>query len=134
MIRGKDDLLVHANHLEAPEFAAYETASENSCHRRRRLEELLEGAQGALTVSDLQGFYRDHGNAPHSICAHPFEGRNVQTVASLIGDLSALEMHLAKGSPCGTAYATYTLATCQQDSISVEVRDRFLERVGARSV
>ena len=134
VIHGKDDLLVHANHLEAPEFAGYEIAPENSSHRRRRLEELLDGAQTALTVGDLQGFYRDHGNAPHSICAHPFEGRNVQTVASLIGDLTALEMHLAKGLPCQSAYATYTLATCQRGSISVEVRDRFLEGAGSRGV
>ena len=64
---------------------------------------------------------------PHSLCAHPFPGRNVQTVASLIGDLTSLELHLAKGSPCQSAYATYTLATCRQGSLSVEVRDRFLE-------
>ena len=70
----------------------------------------------------------------YSICAHPFEGRNVQTVASLIGDLTLLEMHLTKGSPCQSAYATYTLATCQRGSISEEVRDRFLEGAGSRSV
>ncbi len=132
VIRGNGDLLVHANHLEAPEFAGYETAPENSCHRRQRLEALLAEAPAPLTVSDLQEFYRDHGNAPHSICAHPFEGRNVQTVASLIGDLTSLELHLAKGSPCRSAYATYTLATCRQGSISVEVRDRFLETAGIR--
>ncbi|HXJ81654.1 MAG TPA: C45 family peptidase [Candidatus Methylomirabilis sp.] len=130
VIRGKDGLLVHANHLEAPEFAGYETAAENSCLRRRRLEQLLEPARTPLDVGDLQGFYRDHANAPHSLCAHPFPGRNVQTVASLIGDLSSLELHLAKGSPCRSVYATYTLATCRQGSLSVEVRDRFREIAG----
>jgi isopenicillin-N N-acyltransferase-like protein len=119
---------VHANHLEAPEFQGYETAPENSCHRRRRLQELLEGATEPITVEHVQGFYRDHANAPHSVCAHPFPGRNVQTVASLIGDLTAREMHLAKGSPCQAAYATYTLATCQTGAISVQVRDRHLDR------
>jgi isopenicillin-N N-acyltransferase-like protein len=131
VLRGKDDLLVHANHLEAPEFAGYETAPENSCHRRKRLTELFEQAREPITVTDIQGFYRDHGNAPHSVCAHPFPGRNVQTVASLIGDLTARELHIAKGSPCQAAYATYTLATCRQGSLSVEVRDSFL--AGARS-
>jgi hypothetical protein len=58
----------------------------------------------------------------------------VQTVASLIGDLTSLEMHLAKGSPCQSAYATYTLATCRQGSISVEVRDRFLETARSREL
>ncbi len=130
IIRGKDGLLVHANHLEAPEFAGYETAPENSCQRRRRLEELLEGAKAPLTVGDLQGFYRDHANAPHSLCAHPFPGRNLQTVASLIGDLTSRELHLAKGSPCRSAYATYTLATCRQGALSVEVRDPYREIAG----
>ena len=129
LLRGADDLLVHANHLEAPEFAGYETAPENSCHRRRRLQELLEGAKAPITVGHVQDVYRDHGNAPHSVCAHPFPGRNVQTVASLIGDLTARELHMAKGAPCRTAYATYTLATCRQGALSVEVRDQY--RAGA---
>ena len=124
ILRGRDDLLVHANHLEAPEFQGYETAPENSCRRRQRLEELLDGTTEPITVAHVQRFYRDHGNAPHSVCAHPFEGRNVQTVASLIGDLTARELHLAKGSPCRAAYASYTLATCQQGAISVQVRDQ----------
>jgi isopenicillin-N N-acyltransferase like protein len=125
VLRGKDDLLVHANHLEAPEFAGYETAPENSCHRRARLTELFETATAPITVSDVQAFYRDHANAPHSVCAHPFPGRNLQTVASLIGDLTARELSVAKGSPCRSVYATYTLATCRQGAMSVEVRDRF---------
>ena len=130
VLRATDDLLVHANHLEAPEFAGYETAPENSCHRRRRLQELLEGAAEPITVGHIQDVYRDHGNAPHGVCAHPFPGRNVQTVASLIGDLTARELHMAKGSPCRAPYATYTLATCRQGSLSVEVRDRFLAATG----
>src|SRR4029453_12808339 len=92
VLRGKDDLLVHANHLEAPEFAGYETAPENSCHRRARLTDLFETAAAPIAVNDVQGFYRDHANAPHSVCAHPFPGRNLQTVASLIGDLTAREL------------------------------------------
>jgi len=44
-------------------------------------------------------------------------------VTSLIGDLAARELHVAKGSPCRSVYATYTLATCRQGSLSVEVRD-----------
>lgn len=127
ILRGADGLLVHANHLEAPEFAGYETAPENSCHRRQRLQELFDQAQAPLTVTDIQGFYRDHANAPHTLCAHPFPGRNVQTVVSFIGDLTSRELHVAKGPPCRAAYATYTLATCQQGATSVAVRDRYLE-------
>jgi isopenicillin-N N-acyltransferase-like protein len=124
VIPGRDGLLIHANHLEAPEWAGIETASENSLIRRRRLQELIEAAAAPLTVATVQGFYRDHANAPHTLCAHPSPGRSVQTVASVIGDLSALELHVAKGSPCRTRYATYTMATCRQGSLSVEMRDR----------
>jgi isopenicillin-N N-acyltransferase-like protein len=124
VLRGADGLLVHANHLEAPEFQGYEKASDNSLARRARLQELLDTARAPLTVADVQGFYRDHANAPHSLCAHPFPGRNVQTVVSVIGDLSSRELHAAKGSPCQAPYATYTLATCRTGALSVTVRDR----------
>jgi isopenicillin-N N-acyltransferase like protein len=125
ILRGRDGLLVHANHLEAAEFKGYETPTENSLRRRERLEALLAGASGLLAVSDLQRIYRDHANAPHSLCAHPFPGRNVQTVVSVIGDLGRLELHAAKGSPCRAVYATYTIATCRDGSLSVIMRDEY---------
>jgi Acyl-coenzyme A:6-aminopenicillanic acid acyl-transferase len=125
VIRGADDMLVHANHLEARELCALETPSENSLCRRRRLEALIEGAAAPLTVANIRAFYRDHADAPHSLCAHPFDGRNVKTVASVIGDLAAGELHVAKGSPCRAPYATYTLATCQTGALSVTVADPF---------
>ena len=124
VIRGASDMLVHANHLEAPELAGLETPTENSLQRRRRLAELIEDAGEPLTVERIRDFYRDHANAPHSLCAHPFEGRNVQTVVSVIGDLANRELHAAKGSPCRASYATYTLATCRTGALSVTVRDR----------
>ena len=89
VIRGADDMLVHANHLEATDLCALETPSENSLCRRRRLQALIEGATAPLTVAQIRTFYRDHADHPHSLCAHPFEGRNVKTVASVIGDLTA---------------------------------------------
>ena len=133
VLHGSDGLLVHANHLEAPEFQGYETPTENSCARRRRLQELLEGATEPLTVEHVQSFYRDHGGSPHSVCAHPFPGRNIQTVVSVIGDLTARELNVAKRSPCQAAYATYTLATCRQGSLSVTVKDRSFETGAPRA-
>lgn len=123
LIRGADDMLVHANHLEAPELASLEAPTENSLRRRKRLQELIESATGPLTVAHMRAFYRDHADHPHSLCAHPFEGRNVQTVASVIGDLEACELHVAKGAPCRAPYATYTLATCLTGAISVTVEE-----------
>ena len=125
VLHGSDGLLVHANHLEAAEFQGLEKASENSLRRLERLEELLQEAKAPLTVADVQRFYRDHEHAPHSLCAHPFPGRNLETVTSVIGDLTNRELHATKGAPCRAPYATYTIATCRTGALSVTVRDRF---------
>ncbi len=125
LIRSTHDLLVHANHLEAEVFDGYEIAQENSLCRRERLQTLFDQAQTPVTVSDIQGFYRDHANDPHSLCAHPYEGRNLQTVVSVIGNLTERKLYIAKGSPCRAPYATYTLATCAQGALSVQVEDDY---------
>jgi isopenicillin-N N-acyltransferase-like protein len=122
-LHGADGLLVHANHLEAAEFQGLEKPSDNSLRRRERLEELLQDAKTPVTVEDVQRFYRDHDNAPHSVCAHPFPGRNLETVVSVIGDLTHRELHATKGAPCRAPYATYTIATCRTGALSVTVRD-----------
>ena len=93
--------------------------------RRERLEELLRNAKTPVTVANVQELCRDHENAPHSLCAHPFPGRNLETIASVIGDLTNRELHATKGAPCRAPYATYTLATCRTGALSVTVRDDF---------
>jgi hypothetical protein len=50
-----------------------------------------------------------------------------RTVVSVIGDLTALKLYVAKGAPCRAAYATYTIATCRQGALSVTVEDPCLE-------
>jgi len=92
---------------------------------RERMEALLQDAKTPVTVADLQNIYRDHANAPHSLCAHPFPGRNLETVVSIIGDLTNRELHATKGAPCRAPYATYTIATCRTGALSVTVRDDF---------
>lgn len=129
VLKASNDVLVHANHLEATAFQGCETPLPNSVCRRQRLQELIDGAPAPLTVSDMQGFYRDHTHAPDNLCAHPFPGRNLQTVVSIIGDLTAGKLYAAKGSPCRAAYATYSMATCQQGALSVQVEDTYLESV-----
>jgi isopenicillin-N N-acyltransferase-like protein len=125
VLHGTDGLLVHANHLEAPEFRGYEKPTENSLRRRERLEELLGEVKTPVTVAKAQECYRDHAQAPHSLCAHPFPGRNLETVVSVIGDLSHRELHATKGAPCRAPYATYTIATCRTGTLSVTLRDTF---------
>jgi hypothetical protein len=49
---------------------------------------------------------RDHGNRPHSICAHPGE-RVSYSFASIISDLDAGQMEIAVGPPCEHDYVRY---------------------------
>ena len=93
--------------------------------RRERFEELLRSAQTPVTAATVQELCRDHEGAPHSLCAHPFPGRNLETIASVIGDLTNRELHATKGAPCRAPYASYTLATCRTGALSVTVRDDF---------
>jgi isopenicillin-N N-acyltransferase-like protein len=125
ILRGSDGLLVHANHLEAPEYRGYETPKENSLRRRERLEELFQEAKAPVTVEAVREFYRDHTHAPHSLCAHPFPGRNLETVTSIIGDLTNRELHATRGAPCRAPYATYTIASCRTGALSVTVREQY---------
>jgi hypothetical protein len=126
VIRGADDMLVHANHLEAADLCALETPSENSLCRRRRLQALIEGADRAADGGADPHLLSRSCRPPAQPLRAPFEGRNVKTVASVIGDLDACELHVAKGSPCRAPYATYTLATCQTGALSVTVADPFV--------
>jgi hypothetical protein len=85
----------------------------------------MDAAPRPLTVGDIQRFHRDHAHAPHSPCVHRYAGRSLQTVVSVIGDLTNRELDIAKGSPCRAPYASYTLATCSTGALSVTVRDAF---------
>ena len=55
----------------------------------------------------------DHVNYPYSICAHtvvedsPLDRQ--KTIASIVMDLTAMEMHVCWGNPCESVYHTYRL-------------------------
>ena len=100
LLRTENNLLIHANHLEAPEFQGREEPNENSLLRRKRIQALFENAESLIDISDIQHLLRDHGNTPNSLCAHPFEGRNIETVAAVIGNLTEKSFYVCKGPPC----------------------------------
>jgi hypothetical protein len=69
-----------------------------------------------LTVEDLKAFLADHEGKPTSICRHPHDGPDHpsvsargRTVASIIAEPGEGRMHVARGNPCQTPYATYRL-------------------------
>ena len=99
-LRAENNLLIHANHLEAPEFKGREKPKENSILRRKRIRDLFENTESLIDIPDIQQLLRDHGNRPNSICAHPFEGRNIETVAAVIGNLTEKLFYVCKGPPC----------------------------------
>jgi isopenicillin-N N-acyltransferase-like protein len=105
-----DGCLVHANHHVLPGMAAHETATADELHnsicRHERIAALLEAHRGRLDADTLKMVLRDHGNRPHSICAHPGE-RVSYSFASIISDLDAGQMEIAVGPPCEHDYVRY---------------------------
>jgi isopenicillin-N N-acyltransferase-like protein len=59
-------------------------------------------------VEVLKDIFRDHFNHPYSICRHPDAARpemeRSATLASMIMDLTAGEMHVTVGEPCSMEY------------------------------
>ena len=58
----------------------------------------------------------DHEGRPTGICRHPHDGpddpvlpASGRTVASLIAEPDRGTLHVARGNPCETKYATYGL-------------------------
>jgi isopenicillin-N N-acyltransferase-like protein len=60
---------------------------------------------------------RDHLNRPNSVCRHPderdLELERVQTVASIIMNLTQREVHLTSGPPCQNEYQTVKFEALQ---------------------
>lgn len=109
-ILGRDsEWLVHANHFCGRRWAAADAlrpSMPDSPLRQRRLEHLIAGSVGRLTVADVKRAFADHHDAPHSICRHQ---ETVRTIAAIIHEPEAGLMHVAPGNPCETAYQTFSL-------------------------
>lgn len=113
-------VLVHANHFEdsralgVDQPLAEERAS--TYHRAARARRLLQASRerGGISRDDLMRVLRDHDGRPESVCRHlnpalPEEER-VQTVVSVVMDLSARRLYVAAGPPCEADYREIPLA------------------------
>lgn len=101
--------LVHTNHFLCPRYGVkenYAQSWQDSFPRVDRMNQLIRSKYGALTVSDLQAFLRDHSGNPTAICRH--DG-NSRTVASLIAEPAQRRLHVAAGNPCQSKYITYSM-------------------------
>ena len=109
----EDGLLAHTNHFLSPRLQVGDRGileSDNTLVRYGRAIRLLRAQAGQVTVETLKSILRDHFNHPKAICRHPDPGQpeieRSATLASMIVDLTAGEMHVTVGEPCQAEYYT----------------------------
>jgi len=76
--------------------------------RYGKAKQKLMGRAGKISIEDFMDVLRDHFNYPDSICRHPDERdpelEHVQTVASIIMNLTTKEVYITHGPPCASEY------------------------------
>ena len=104
-------LLTHSNHFTALEALVQGiglVSGVDTLYRHQRARDLLEPKIGAITVDDVKATLSDHIGRAQSICRHPDpdvpESRRSMSIASIVIDLGAREMHVASGPPCCNEY------------------------------
>lgn len=111
--------VAHANHFQSARYGTPENDAKcvaDSFARLERMEGLLQERLGSIGVADVKVFLSDHDGYPASICRHPrtsdlgqgFETAG-QTTASIIAEPAQRRLHVALGSPCRSAFATYVM-------------------------
>jgi isopenicillin-N N-acyltransferase-like protein len=110
-----DSRVTHTNHCLHPELVSINAAFPElieSHPRKRRIDGLLQGPGGPVTVASVQTALRDHDDHPRSICRHtnddPLTGF-WQTVFSVVIEPNERRMHVSRGTPCNQPYETYCL-------------------------
>jgi isopenicillin-N N-acyltransferase-like protein len=101
--------VAHTNHFVCSRYARRENFAQSwkdSFPRLDRMNSLLQGKFGTLSVENLKTFLADHDGYPTSICRHNGESL---TVASLISEPGERRMHVAVGNPCQNRYVTYSM-------------------------
>lgn len=107
------DMLAHTNHIIDQRLRSVEWGDLlNSTMRLKRVERLMRHARGSLDVESMFDILSDHSNFPRSVCKHgdPVHNPDVQTVSSVVIDLSAGVIHVRPGNPCNTPTTTIALA------------------------
>ncbi len=102
---GGRGIITHANHIvhqDLLEEEVYPTRETESVPRYERLRELLEAKAGHLTAEDCREALKDHVHEPHAVCRHggSVHGSDIRTTSSLVADMGAGVLWLARGNPC----------------------------------
>lgn len=112
-------VLAHANHFVDPQrLGIWQPLAEektSTYERAARMHALLaSGAQArTLNAAALMAILRDHDGRPDSLCRHPNlrlpEEERVETVVSVVEDLTAGRFYVAGGTPCVTPFVEIPL-------------------------
>lgn len=109
-------VLAHANHFIDPgRLGIWQPLAEeklSTFQRCARMEEMLVEGR-ALDARGLMTVLRDHVGRPDSVCRHPNptlpDEERVETVVSVIEDLTACRFYVAPGPPCTNEFEEIAL-------------------------
>ena len=114
-----EGVLAHTNHFYDPEaldiWQPLDEETTSTYNRAARIWHLLDAGQraGTLHPTGLMDILRDHAGYPDSICRHPNPGfpdeERLETVVSVLEDLTARRMYVAAGPPCRSSYQEIAL-------------------------
>jgi isopenicillin-N N-acyltransferase-like protein len=109
-------IITHGNHFDGARLSGRDLSLErfpDSLYRSCRLRDQLSLGSGDLTEQDMQDALRDGFGKPHAIAREvdPSQGRfeQLETVASIIIDLTARRFLLAGGAPDRYPYFEFEL-------------------------
>jgi len=106
-----EGVLVHTNHVLAPQLEHLEKFERPCSHRRfATARDLASAAPPSKEL--MRDILLSHDGWPHSVCLHAATEHydDAQTVASAIVDLSDMSLEVAKGPPCAYRYQAFRLA------------------------
>lgn len=109
-------MIVHSNHFKAAAGRVRDTGLArypDSLFRDRRVHAVLAQRGAPLGVADVQVALRDHFGLPDAVCRHRAarpDGTEIETVASIVMDLTEARLWLAPGPVCANQYRAFTLA------------------------
>lgn len=116
-IYGMKGYLAHTNNYLTARMKAYEHKTEDLIGSRVRINRAtrLIRKTHQHSVGTVKEILSDHVNYPNSICSHsdpddrPLDRQ--KTIATLIMDLTALEMHVCWGNPCESKFEVFRLVS-----------------------
>ena len=107
----------HTNHYVAPAMGFFE--GRHGTESPRRLADAEAGLAAGLDAGDdpravVEAVLRRHIGRTEGVCSHADEalplGEQVMTVASMVCDLDAMELHACAGPPCENPYTVWPVA------------------------